>query len=147
MKWLLMSALLLFSAQVFATTSATNLYGLKNPVLQQRFLHLADLLRCPKCQDSSISNSDAEIAADMRDKTAQLLKKGKTDDEIVQFFVTRYGEFVTFKPPLRWDTALVWSAPVIIFLLGLIVVVMQLIKANRRRLNDYTAPEQSKAEE
>lgn len=122
----------LWAGPAFADNPAPDVYQFDNPVLEQRFQELTHLLRCPKCQDQSISDSDAAIAGDMRRRTAELLREGKSNDEVVAYFVARYGDFVTFKPPFRWDTALVWGMPLFIFLLGLLLVVWQLVKANRR---------------
>jgi cytochrome c-type biogenesis protein CcmH len=113
-------------------SSSTDVYQFKDPALRDRFLQLTKVLRCPKCQDQSIGDSQAEIAADMRAKTAELLRQGKSNDQIVHYFVARYGDFVTFDPPWRVDTALVWLAPVGVFLLGLWLVIVQLLKARRR---------------
>lgn len=136
MRWVLsfLWCMALISAAT-ADTTAQDVYQFNNPVLEERFQTLTHLLRCPKCQDQSIGDSDAEIASDMRRRTAELLREGKSNDEIVNYFIERYGDFVTFKPPLRWDTALVWSMPLLIFLLGSLLVVWQLVKANRRWRN------------
>lgn len=131
MKLLLLALTLLLAGQLQAQT-AKDVYQFQDPALQLRFQALTEELRCPKCQDQAIGDSDAEIAADMRRRTAELLRDGKSNDEIVAYFVARYGDFVTFKPPLRWDTALVWSAPLLAFLFGLALVIMQLRKAKRR---------------
>lgn len=131
MMRLLFACCLLLAGQAFAG-QAQDVYQFDSPVLQQRFQDLSEELRCPKCQDQSIGDSESEIAADMRRRTAELLREGKSNEEIVAYFVERYGDFVTFKPPLRWDTALVWGAPLLAFLFGLALVVWQLVKANRR---------------
>lgn len=131
MMRLLFACCLLLAGQAFAN-QAQDVYQFDSPVLQQRFQALSEELRCPKCQDQSIGDSESEIAADMRRRTAELLREGKSNEEIVAYFVERYGDFVTFKPPLRWDTALVWGAPLLAFLFGLALVVWQLAKANRR---------------
>ena len=131
MMRLLFACCLLLTGQAFAS-QAQDVYQFDSPVLQQRFQDLSEELRCPKCQDQSIGDSESEIAADMRRRTAELLREGKSNEEIVAYFVERYGDFVTFKPPLRWDTALVWGAPLLAFLFGLTLVIWQLAKANRR---------------
>lgn len=131
MMRLLFVCCLLLAGQAFAN-QAQDVYQFDSPVLQQRFQALSEELRCPKCQDQSIGDSESEIAADMRRRTAELLREGKSNEEIVAYFVERYGDFVTFKPPLRWDTALVWGAPLLAFLFGLALVAWQLAKANRR---------------
>ncbi len=134
MRICLMALLLgLLGAQAFAAQQAHNVYQFDDPVLTQRFQHLGDLLRCPKCQDQSISNSDADIAEDMRERTAELLREGKTNEQIVNYFVARYGDFVTFKPPFQWNTLWLWSGPFVVLLIGLFFVIRVMVNANRRQ--------------
>lgn len=135
----LMSCLLVLSLGVAAVPavaepvgSTADIYAFGDETLTARFTMLSQLLRCPKCQDQNISDSDAEIASDMRRKTAQLLRDGYSDEQIVAYFVERYGDFVTYKPPVRKDTILLWAAPLIAFLVGLLLVVVQLSKARKR---------------
>src|SRR3546814_1203364 len=97
---------LLFAGQLLVAhlalaSQAQDVYQFADPNLQLRFQDLPDELRCPKCQDQSIGDSESEIAVDMRRRTAELLRDGKSNDEIVAYFVARYGDFVTFKPPWR----------------------------------------------
>lgn len=135
----LMSCLLVLSLGVAAVPavaepvgSTADIYAFDDEILTARFTMLSQLLRCPKCQDQNISDSDADIASDMRRKTAQLLRDGYSDEQIVAYFVERYGDFVTYKPPVRKDTILLWAAPLIAFLVGLLLVVVQLFKARKR---------------
>lgn len=114
-----------------APSASHDVYQFSNATLTARFQTLTGLLRCPKCQDNSIGDSQAELALDMRKRTAELLREGKTNQQIVDYFVARYGDFVSFKPPLRWDTVLIWVGPALALLLGLLLVIRQLIKANR----------------
>lgn len=123
--------LLLLSAQLLAAGTAP-LYEFDDPQLRQRFQTLTELLRCPKCQSQSIGDSDAEIAADMRQRTAELLRAGKSNDEVVQYFVARYGDFVVFRPPMRWNTSLLWLAPLLVLLVGAMLVWLQLRKGRRQ---------------
>lgn len=115
-----------------ADAGANDVYEFKNPALTERFVDLTHLLRCPKCQDQSISDSDAELAGDMRRKTAELLRDDYSDEQVVAYFVERYGDFVSFKPPVRWNTALLWLAPIVVLLLGGLLVLTLLLRARRR---------------
>lgn len=143
--WLFVLGLLL--AQQTLAQQAQDVYQFADPNMQLRFQALSEELRCPKCQDQSIGDSESEIAGDMRRRTAQLLREGKSNDEVVNYFVARYGDFVTFKPPLRWDTALVWGAPLLAFLLGLVLVIFQLRKASRRWRNGAANADVNKTED
>ncbi|WGE31847.1 cytochrome c-type biogenesis protein CcmH [Actinobacillus genomosp. 2] len=75
-------------------------------------------LRCPQCQNNNIADSNATIATDMRVKTLELLKQGKSKDEVVNYMIERYGNFVTYDPPLTPATVLLWALPVALLLLG-----------------------------
>ena len=75
-------------------------------------------LRCPQCQNNNIADSNATIATDMRDKTLELLKKGKSKDEVVEYMVERYGNFVTYDPPMTPATIFLWLMPLILIGIG-----------------------------
>jgi len=88
---------------------------LNDPQLEQRYRQLAEVLRCPKCQNQNISSSDAPIATDMRHKVENLLLEGKSNNEIESYMIERYGDFVTYDPPLRPRTLVLWFAPLLFF--------------------------------
>lgn len=79
-------------------------------------------LRCPQCQNNNIADSNATIATDMRHKTLELLKQGKSKDEVVDYMIERYGNFVTYDPPLTPATILLWLMPALLILLGFFVL-------------------------
>lgn len=79
-------------------------------------------LRCPQCQNNNIADSNATIATDMRNKTLELLKQGKSKDEVVSYMVERYGHFVTYDPPLTPATVLLWLIPLLLIGLGAVVL-------------------------
>lgn len=80
---------------------------------------LIQTLRCPQCQNNNIADSNATIATDMRAKTLELLKQGKNKDEVVEYMVERYGNFVTYDPPMTPATIFLWVLPVLLILTGL----------------------------
>jgi cytochrome c-type biogenesis protein CcmH len=88
---------------------------------QQRYLGLTHELRCVQCQNETIADSPVEVAADLRREVREAIQAGKTDDEIRDGLVSRYGEFILFKP--RWSArnALLWLAPGLMLLVGLVV--------------------------
>lgn len=79
-------------------------------------------LRCPKCQNQSVADSDAPIAQDIRQKVYEQMKAGQSQDEIVAFMVARYGDFVTYRPPFRASTMLLWLGPPLLVVLVLIAL-------------------------
>ncbi len=82
-----------------------------NPILAQRYRQLTDELRCPKCQNTNIANSDAPLAADLRHKVRQLLLAGKSNQQIKHFMVQRYGTFILYNPPVEPLTWPLWFGP------------------------------------
>ena len=91
---------------------------LDDPVLEKRARELSAGLRCMVCQNQSIDDSDAELARDLRVLVRERLLAGETDDEVIDYVVSRYGEFVLLKPRFSMRNALLWSTPAILLLLG-----------------------------
>jgi len=121
LKIKLMAGLLLLLCS-FMVTAAIDVYQFDDPEKEQRFQKLAYELRCPKCQNQNIADSNAEIAQDLRTKIQQMLIAEKSDTEIIDYMVERYGDFVLYEPPVKPQTYLLWYGPVLFILLGLIVV-------------------------
>lgn len=86
-----------------------------------RYQQFIDELRCPKCQNQNLSASDAPIAKDLRRELQRLIKEGASDQQITQFMVDRYGEFVLYRPPLQWQTGALWFGPILMCLIAFIV--------------------------
>jgi cytochrome c-type biogenesis protein CcmH len=93
-----------------------------NPEQQQVYDSLTDELRCLVCQNQTIADSNAELAADLRRQVYEMLQQGQSRDQIVQFMIDRYGDFVLYKPRLTAKTGLLWLGPVVFLMLGLIGV-------------------------
>jgi len=134
--WPLGIALLLAALGALAQTeSATRLDAngqLEDPTLQVRFERITKELRCLVCQNESIADSNVELASDLRRQVREMLVAGKSDDAIFKFMTDRYGEFVRFGPPLSAKTLLIWGAPFIALLLG--VVIIYRVARNRSRM-------------
>jgi len=91
---------------------------------RERFRELTKELRCPKCQNQDIADSNAPIAADLRKEIFRMLGEGKDNQQIIDFMVDRYGDFVRYKPALNAKTALLWFGPAGLLLGGLVVIVL-----------------------
>ena len=94
-----------------------------DPELQARYDKIIDEVRCLKCQNQTIKDSNAFLAGDLRREIRRMLTEGKTDAEIFDFLVLRYGEFALYRPKMSGKTLILWLAPVILLLLGGVVVV------------------------
>ncbi|MEY4761299.1 MAG: hypothetical protein RLZZ200_1155 [Pseudomonadota bacterium] len=127
--WMPVALLLSGVAQAVDTTPP-----LPDPVLQQRYLTLTHELRCVQCQNEAIADSPVEIAAQLRREVRDSLVAGQTDDQIRETMVSRYSEFILFKPRWSAKTALLWLAPLILLLGGAFIAVR--VVAQRRRLLD-----------
>lgn len=100
---------------------------------EARFRDLTHELRCVMCQNQSLADSNAEIARDLRNEVLLLMRQGKTDAEIRDFMVARYGEFVLYKPRMQGTTLLLWLGPLVLVLLGGVVVLRLVRRGGERR--------------
>ncbi|HKQ82114.1 MAG TPA: cytochrome c-type biogenesis protein [Steroidobacteraceae bacterium] len=107
-----------------------------DPVQQARYERLASELRCLVCQNETIKDSNADLAADLRRELREQLQAGKSDAEIRQFLTDRYGDFVLYKPPLTARTVLLWAAPLLLLLIGLIAAGVVIVRRSRLPLAD-----------
>jgi cytochrome c-type biogenesis protein CcmH len=112
----------------------------EDPVLEKRMIGLAENLRCLVCQNESLASSRSELANDLRQEVREQMQKGMSDQEIIDYLVARYGDYVLFDPPVKSYTLLLWYGPFALLLVGLISLVFQLRKRKSKiaepRLSD-----------
>ena len=101
---------------------AIETYQFADEVERKRYRSFVAELRCPKCQNQNLADSDAPIAKDLRRELHRLIRDGKSDIEIVDYMVSRHGEFILYTPPFKAATAVLWLAPAVLLLLGIGVV-------------------------
>lgn len=99
---------------------------------EARYKKLINELRCLVCQNQNLADSNAELARQLRDITYSMIRDGKSDEEIVQFMVQRYGEFVLYRPPVTDKTVILWAGPFILLVLA-ILILLSIIRRNRAR--------------
>lgn len=130
MKYFIVIALffLTFSPTYSVKAWQTDTYVFHDEVTETRYKSLVKELRCPKCQNQNLADSNSPIAADLRREVFELLEQGKSDGEIVNFMVKRYGEFVLYRPRVSSLTYVLWFGPALLLLIGAIVVVQILRK-------------------
>jgi len=127
--------LLSFTAE---SESSKEVYSFVIDENQERFYTLLDTYRCPKCQSSNLSGSNAPIAKDLKREIHRLIEEGKTDEQIEVFLRSRYGDFILYKPALRKNTLILWLGPFI--LLSLIVfLVVSWNMSSKRKSKDLEA--------
>ncbi|MGF1644141.1 MAG: cytochrome c-type biogenesis protein [Thiotrichales bacterium] len=99
---------------------------------EARFKELIAELRCLVCQNQNLADSDAELARDLREEVHRMLREGKSDREVLDFMVTRYGDFVLYRPPVQSNTVLLWVGPFVILAIGILTAI---VFVRRHRLN------------
>jgi cytochrome c-type biogenesis protein CcmH len=99
-----------------------------DPVLEKRMIGLAENLRCLVCQNESLASSHADLAEDLRREVREQMQKGMSDQEIIDYLVSRYGDFVLYDPPVKKTTMILWYGPFVLLLIGIGMLVYQLRK-------------------
>ena len=125
----LFSSVLVSLTMAIASMSAVAVietYEFSTPELELRYKALSQELRCPKCQNQNIADSNAPISRDLRAIVHEQLEAGASDDQIITYLVDRYGEFVRYRPGVDGNTFWLWSAPIILFLMAFAVVWLQI---------------------
>ena len=118
----------------FVTVAAPiETFKFDSPETEKVFHKLSEEIRCLVCQNQNIAESNADLAKDLRLEIYNMLSEGKTEDEIVDFMVDRYGDYVLYRPPFKPMTWLLWFGPAIIFAIGLIFVVRYMRSQNMSR--------------
>jgi cytochrome c-type biogenesis protein CcmH len=97
-----------------------------DPALEKKVITLSNELRCLVCQNQTIADSNAELAVDLRNQVRKQLSEGKSDREILDYMVQRYGEFVLYRPPLSFKTILLWAGPFALLLIAMFILVQQI---------------------
>lgn len=131
--------LLLLFALLLATPALAVLPGerLDDPALEARAREISRELRCQVCQNQSIDDSNAPLAADLRRLVRERLKSGDSNDQVIEYMTQRYGDYVLLRPPVRNDTLLLWFGPAIALVLAAAAIVLHF---RRRRAAPDTAP-------
>ena len=102
----------------------------EDPVVEQRLIAIAEELRCLVCQNESLAGSRADLALDLRRELRTLIKANKSDKEIMEFMVSRYGDFVRYRPPVNPITWMLWFGPFLL-LIGAILILVRLVRKHR----------------
>ncbi|WP_419147819.1 cytochrome c-type biogenesis protein [Pseudoalteromonas 'SMAR'] len=140
MKYLVALVLLLMAYTVQAEPKDN--YQFATTEREQTFRELTQELRCPKCQNQNIADSDAVVAKDLRDKVIALVKEGKSKEEVIDFMIDRYGYFVHYQPPVTPATIVLWVLPVVIIVLGFGFIVLRQRRAAKKQ--DWSAADEQK---
>jgi cytochrome c-type biogenesis protein CcmH len=135
-RWLVLLCMALAACAALAREAAP---AAADPDLEARMLRIASELRCLVCQNQTIADSNAGLAADLRQEARELLKQGKSDAEVVDYMTARYGDFVLYRPPLRATTLLLWFGPALMLAGGAAVLVIVLRRRSRMAADAFDA--------
>jgi cytochrome c-type biogenesis protein CcmH len=138
MRWLALTIMLLIPGPALAGEARPLA---DDPVVEARLKHLAVELRCLVCQNQTLADSNAPLAEDLRREVREMIAKNMSDKEIIEFLVSRYGDFVLYRPPLKATTTLLWVGPFVLLAGGAIALVTAL-KRRGQRLADAAITEE-----
>lgn len=141
LRWFLLFSLLLGGGSALADI---DVYPFEDPKQEERFRRLIEEFRCPKCQNQTLSDSNAPLAKDLRELIYEQIQAGKTDAEIAAFLQQRYGDFVLYNPPLKANTALLWFGPFVALLLVLIFLIRRKMARAKESPSVLTPEEQAR---
>lgn len=132
--WVFVSLLMTVPLGVGATTVATPLA--ENPMIERRVQEISEEMRCLVCQNESLAGSRSALAQDLRKEIRSLIAQGKTNAEIRDFMVARYGDFVLYRPPIKSTTWVLWFGPALLLIFGVVAMIVAL----RRRRPTASSP-------
>jgi len=121
-------------------------YTFETPEQEQAYKNLTEELRCLVCQNQNIADSNAELAQDLRKKAYQQVKQGKSEDEVAEWMVDRYGDFVLYRPPVKATTLFLWVGP-LLFLLIAFVVLWRIGRARRNQPSEADSVDEQSLEQ
>ena len=138
---IILSMLFLLNPFIYA---AVEMKQFQSPEHEQRYKNLINEFRCVVCQNQNIADSNAELAQDLRKQVFKMINAGKNDDEIMEFMVTRYGDFVLYRPQFNSMTFLLWVGPFIIFIIGLYFLISFIRQRKKMVVTDLSNTDKEK---
>jgi cytochrome c-type biogenesis protein CcmH len=122
-------------------------FQFQSPAQEQEFRDLISKLRCLVCQNESLAGSQAELAQDLREEVYRMMQEGKGKDEIIEFLVARYGDFVLYQPPIKPSTYLLWFGPFVLVGVGGFLLLQALQRKKREPEPDLTGAERTRIDQ
>jgi len=134
----------LLSLPVLPAMAGVEMFDFSGNVNEDRYMALISQLRCLVCQNQSLADSDADLAHDLRVEVYEHMQKGENDRQVIDFLVSRYGDFVLYKPPVKPSTYLLWYGPFVLLALGVIIVVRNIRQRGRQSETTFSQEEQAR---
>ena len=132
-----MKKLLLIIAFTSFSVCAIDIHQFETEQQRLDYQQLTEELRCLVCQNQNIADSDAGLAKDLRNEVAKFIKQGQNQEQITEYMVERYGDFVRYNPPMRTDTIILWLLPLLVFLIAVLILI-RTIKKNATKTESDT---------
>ncbi|MEH6616303.1 MAG: cytochrome c-type biogenesis protein [Porticoccus sp.] len=130
MNKIIFFVIILASSTSSLVHSAVDTYEFDDETTRSRYQLFIEEMRCPKCQNQNLAGSNSPIAADLRRELQRLLNEGQSDSDIIEYMVSRYGDFVLYNPRVQSNTLVLWSVPFVLMLIGFIVLI-RLLRGNK----------------
>lgn len=147
MKKIITLLILLSAGSLSHVMAGVEVNEFDNKQDQQQFTTLVNELRCLVCQNQNLADSNAELAQDLRKEVYQMIKKGKSSDDIVSFMVDRYGDFVLYKPPFKPQTYILWLGPFFVLFFAILFLILFIRKNKSSVKTEISNDEKLRAEE
>ena len=143
-RWMLVIGLLLCAMWSHAKEAAP---AAEDPILEARMIKIAAELRCLVCQNQTIADSHAGLAVDLRNQVREMLRRGDSEQQIIDYMTARYGDFVLYRPPLKGTTVLLWLGPGLLLIAGFTVLIVVLRRRSRMAPELFEPDEPEAAED
>lgn len=128
----------------FQSWATINAYPFEDAAKQTLFNELINEIRCPKCQNQTISDSDAPLAKDLKDKTYEMVQSGASKQEVIDYMISRYGFFVHYQPPVQSSTWVLWFGPFVFLMIAVVGVGWAVRKKRSQSPSELSAEEQAR---
>ncbi len=135
---------ILLAGYASAMAVGLEVFDFSGNVDEHRYKHLIAELRCLVCQNQSLADSDAGLAHDLRREVWELMDQGKSDAQVTEYLVARYGDFVLYNPPVKPSTYILWYGPFALLAIGLLVLIHTLRRRSRQTESGFSAEEQER---
>ena len=143
--WIVVSVATGLSANAVAQISAADVKPtMLDPVANKRVAEISSQLRCLVCQNQSIADSNAELAMDLKNQVMRQVADGRSNEQIIDYMVERYGDFVLYDPPVKLSTALLWIGPGALFIISLFTLFWTLYKRQKEVASERPLTEEEK---
>ncbi len=144
LRGLLFTLIWLFSVNIPLSAATLSEYKFEDAAKTEDFREIIEEMRCLVCQNESLAGSNAELAVDLRNEIYDMMQAGQTKDDVIQFMVARYGDFVLYNPPMKPSNYPLWFGPLILFLIGAILLLRTLNRKKRSQEATLSDDEQQR---